>query len=1324
MIIILETKLNQLKYKLRISTDNNMITKKQHTLWKAFLMILSVLGFCTESISQTFPLEISNNIVSSGFHNYCYEAQESITLNPTPVGNDGTYLPGFFAVVYDNSTNIPLPSSALNYQKETAVFVSGIQTDAAVQALTVGQCLRTITYEDDLGRSVQSINQQYSPAQKDLVRYAEFDINGLTTKSYLSYVSPNADGLYRPLAKSEQAAFFQAANDKIANTNYPYSERTYEASPMNLVSEESMPGDSWNILPAQTGNTKKSSFRNNNSNEVLLWTLDNTTGNASAQVSGTPVYYNANTLFVQEVKDRNGVQTIIYKDREDKIIYTKKLNGVSGYLETYNVYDDLNRLRFIVTPEAMSNGIMQLYYSNATTDKWIFAFLYDAKGRMIERKKPGGVTFKVLYDKLDRPVLKQSNIQAATGQWSFAKYDRFGRIIQTGIYTDARAQSVIQQEINADATVLYESKIAASTMMGYSNNAYPKTITNADLLVVNYYDTYDFDENGTADYFYVNAGLGTSEPIPFGRMRGKRTGVKSRILTTNNWLISAGFYDNRGRPIQTLKNNQLYLSSNVGSTNLPDMNTFVYDFSGKMLKNKQLHVPGGALASVTSLYRYTYDHIGRSIKDYLTINAQTEVLLCMKEYNELGQLVDKKLHSENDGASFLQSIDYRYNTPGWLTSINNSSRSIDGVTNDETNDLFGMDLFYDKDAGLDTYANVPSFIGNITALKWSTSNTLTNTNQRAYTYTYDPSGKLLGSQYLEKSPTWLSNTNNFEGNITYSSNGNILSLKRNSGTGSTWDNLTYTYDGNKLTHVTEAADLAGGFASTAAAQQAGTIQYTYDANGNMTSDANKGITLITYNHLNLPTKVTLASGINIQYVYDASGSLLGKSTYNGTTLITNNQYVGSFLYTGGALQYMTTPYGKTEFTTGAVFGFVYYLKDHLGNNRISFDKDPITGLARIVQENHYYPFGLRFGNGPSYSFGSDDKFLFSDKEWQAEIGLYDFGSRQYDPVLGRWTTPDPADQDFSSYLYCGNDPINRIDPTGNSWFKDEMYQFGDWVNDNKKTIETVVVIAVTVVIAIVTDGIGEVFMEGILDDVLAEDAADMGAEAISDGFSGAMASGTGGGLQAVVDDQSFNLKDIHDGITEGTLAGFFGGAAEEGFGNLKFMEGVEEVSPKWVTTGMKGMVGGAASGFVQGFSESVLKGGDGAGWGRDWKVGLTEGSYGMGIGAFVGIVGGAEEGFRGKNYEKTTDDITKSFEEYKEKYHKGFNEYRISRKGMYTNFRMVDAIYFQGSGVGEVINQFTEGMSDTFLKSPKEWINKLYWGGDPMPEEEGGEEEE
>ena len=66
-----------------------------------------------------------------------------------------------------------------------------------------------------------------------------------------------------------------------------------------------------------------------------------------------------------------------------------------------------------------------------------------------------------------------------------------------------------------------------------------------------------------------------------------------------------------------------------------------------------------------------------------------------------------------------------------------------------------------------------------------------------------------------------------------------------------------------------------------------------------------------------------------------------------------------------------------------------------------------------------------------------NKYLFSSKELQDKVfngrmlSLYDFGSRYYDPELGRWLNIDPALQLVSPYGYCGNNPIRYIDPDGN-----------------------------------------------------------------------------------------------------------------------------------------------------------------------------------------------------------------------------------------------------------------------------------------------------
>ncbi|MFL0079028.1 hypothetical protein [Tenacibaculum maritimum] len=136
--------------------------------------------------------------------------------------------------------------------------------------------------------------------------------------------------------------------------------------------------------------------------------------------------------------------------------------------------------------------------------------------------------------------------------------------------------------------------------------------------------------------------------------------------------------------------------------------------------------------------------------------------------------------------------------------------------------------------------------------------------------------------------------------------------------------------------------------------------YTYDVNGNMTKDLNKGITNISYNHLNLPTRVTIG-GKNIDYTYDAGGVKLSKTVSGVAT-----QYAGNYVYENGVLQFFNHPEGyvspKNASDISQGFKYVYQYKDHLGNVRLSYadqDKDGvITPSTEIIEESNYYPFGL------------------------------------------------------------------------------------------------------------------------------------------------------------------------------------------------------------------------------------------------------------------------------------------------------------------------------------------------------------------------------
>ena len=165
----------------------------------------------------------------------------------------------------------------------------------------------------------------------------------------------------------------------------------------------------------------------------------------------------------------------------------------------------------------------------------------------------------------------------------------------------------------------------------------------------------------------------------------------------------------------------------------------------------------------------------------------------------------------------------------------------------------------------------------------------------------------------------------------------------------------------------------------------------------------------------------LGEGNRILAEYDASGNIVSRFIY------ATHAHVPDFMI-----------------KNSVVYRFI---TDQLGSVRLVVNVNAASASASIVQQIDYDAWG-NVTNTPS-TF--DQPFGFAGGLWDRDAGLVHFGAREYDPVTGRWLQKDPIrfrGGDTNLYAYAGNDPVNRIDPSGEGWLPDYTYyqfQFPLWI---------------------------------------------------------------------------------------------------------------------------------------------------------------------------------------------------------------------------------------------------------------------------------------
>jgi RHS repeat-associated protein len=931
----------------------------------------------------------------------------------------------FLAVVYSQIAFAQNPSTSQNYVTEKTVRAAGHKTVESLAGLPVDSVNSSIRYFDGLGRPLQTVQWQGSPGKRDLVIPVGYDAFGREDKKYLPYpaTAATSNGSYKASGISDQNSFYTAPGNGtwnspgvLAISGAAFSQTVFEASPLDRVLEQGAPGAVWQpgTRTATSGRSVLIGYGTNNSSTAYSTTgfavrrysaaTVTAAGHEHERVLGVSGYYGAGQLYLNISKDENWLPadgkvgtSEEYKDREGRVVLKRVFNlGASAVqvLSTYYVYDDFGNLSFVLTAGASPDGTA--LPDQGELDLVCYQYRYDGRRRLIEKKLPGKGWENIVYNKLDQVVFTQDALQAATpapGPYrNFIKYDGLGRVIMTGVEKGhLNSRQALQDIVNENP--IMESR-DNSPVNGYTNIAVPTNLANMEIMELNYYDDY------TAPGIPDNQSAGYSN-----KTKGLLTATKTLVLGTGNYLWTVNYYDEEGRIARSW---QQHYKGGVTAANSYDQTSFTYNFAGEVVSSTRKHY----VAGVQKLYvynEYGYDHMGRKISTRQRTGdsdatANPLVYLSKNTYNEIGQQLEKGLHSTDNGASFAQTVRYRYNPRGWLSS--------------QAAPLFTQELKYE----LDSTGLVAQYNGNISQQKWGTA-TLVN---KKYTYTYDRMNRLLSA---------LSHDGNDE-TIAYSGMGNITSLQRKSLT-ATVDQLSYSYTGHRLNGVGDAnANTSGSF------QLPGSTAYTYDVNGNMKSRINtvnlgNNLKTITYNWLNLPESMN-ANGALITYTYDANGNKL-KKLVSGTVNL-NNEYISGIQYEDGDLKYVATETGRVRRISATSYSYEHTLTDHLGNGRVYFDIS--GGAAGKIQETDYYAFGLDIQRN---LVGVENKFQYNGKEKQDHEKLYDYGARFYDPVIGRWNVIDPMAEKFTSstpYNYVDNNPVLRIDPNGMEGTSTHTDRFG------------------------------------------------------------------------------------------------------------------------------------------------------------------------------------------------------------------------------------------------------------------------------------------
>ena len=704
-------------------------------------------------------------------------------------------------------------------------------------------------------------------------------------------------------------------------------------------------------------------------------------------------------------------------DANGNRIWTEDANGNHTDFE----FDLLNRPTITRFPAVGSD-------SNARPFK---VTLYDALGRRSKEVDEAGVITAFGYDLLGRltavtndfkpvygeeaPIVttysydafgNQTSQTDAKGQTTYYEYDALGRrthrILPDGSSADTASNSSLERtaysrmQIPGSSPAVYtlykEVKDFRGRVTTFEYDIQDRLIKSQQSATDTFNNAVPIQERTTVDYTYTVSGQRASVVQTEGTERTVRyaydTLGRLRVKDTPEGTLTYE-YDAAGT---ISKISARYIYANWASS--PP-----YQFES---------LTTNAVDTTRAEWNYRYDTLGRLQKvnaDSTATNAAADVSYM---YTDVGNLATTTYRNG-------LATTYNYNHRNWLRNL-------------ETKNGAGTRVaFFDYDSST-----------------WNSQFRLSPTGQRrcvqeafglqarTVTYSYDSLSRLTAENIVPEStgPTGLVN---YRGNVNtpgYDLVGNRRSRLLTSDNGLSAAGVTeaaHTYDSHDL--------ITGG-------------DYVYDSNGNTTQDPRQAIYHYDCeNRLVQRTGGTYTNGNGlpeIDIIYDADGNRVGKSVIVGTQTNTTfylvedrnptgyAQVMEEWACTNAAIPVLTRTYvyGLNLISQKQNGTVTYYGYDGLGSTRYLSDAS-----ANTIDSYVYDAFGIQIaGDGSTLN-----NYRYTGEQWDADLGMYYLRARYYKPEIGRFWTMDSFEgrqQDTLSlhkYLYCGGQPISRIDPTGHEF---------------------------------------------------------------------------------------------------------------------------------------------------------------------------------------------------------------------------------------------------------------------------------------------------